>query len=71
MMRRISGKNRQRRVGHRRSDVEGTTVRPALAWYFVCFVCNAKWFGARQSGVCPRCGAETTTTERLIPPWLR
>ena len=44
-------------------------VRPTREWYFVCAQCEAKWFSPKQQTVCPRCQAESTSNERLLPPW--
>ena len=45
--------------------------RETATWYFVCAVCEAKWFFPENDGVCPRCGAESTSNENIVPPWRR
>ncbi len=40
--------------------------------YFVCGLCNAKWFSAGIIQMaCPRCGQHTVSRERARPPWKR
>jgi hypothetical protein len=42
----------------------------ALAsWYFVCDRCNAKWFAAKKSMRCPRCGRRESSDEQFFFPW--
>lgn len=36
-------------------------------FYFVC-PCEAKFFKNYDSAICPRCGKELRSTEKLIPP---
>lgn len=38
-------------------------------FYFVCTKCEAKFFKPYDSAVCPRCGNEVHSTEKLNPPW--
>ena len=38
-------------------------------WYFVCRVCNAKWFASDRVNRCPRCGTPAVATEKIVPPW--
>lgn len=70
MTRRQNRNSERRRIDARRCRSDGVARQP-VAWYFLCPVCDAKWFAARERSICPRCGARTTTTERAVPPWLR
>jgi hypothetical protein len=49
---------------------EGETAR-SLRWYFVCPLCNAKWFHTERRHPCPRCGKVVVAADRLVPPWRR
>lgn len=44
------------------------TKEDASRFYHVCHHCMAKWFSNAVSR-CPRCGRQSLSTERLIPPW--
>ena len=44
-------------------------LRSAPQWYFVCARCEAKWFSRTKESTCPRCQLESTSSERLLPPW--
>lgn len=44
---------------------------PAANYYFVCGICNAKWFAATPRAHCPRCDGRSFSGERQTPPWLR
>lgn len=37
--------------------------------YFVCEICDAKWFAPPRSMACPRCGNDAISSDRQIPPW--
>lgn len=37
--------------------------------YFVCEMCNAKWFAERELMQCPRCGSLAASTEKKPIPW--
>lgn len=43
----------------------------AVDWYFVCAICEAKWFAPTNTADCPRCGATSKSNERIMPPWIQ
>lgn len=40
-------------------------------FYHACRRCTAKWYAPMARMQCPRCGAESLSTERMVPPWMR
>ena len=40
-------------------------------WYFVCRICDAKWFHMKRRSDCPRCSRHSASRERLPVPWLK
>ncbi len=42
---------------------------PARSFYFVCVMCNAKWFAKQTHCGCPRCGRSSISHEQQVLPW--
>lgn len=42
-----------------------------IPFYFVCSLCDAKWFAETPAAWCPRCRTSSTSNERLTPPWWK
>jgi len=40
-------------------------------YYFVCVKCGAKFFHDKNREICPRCGAELTSSDEQLPPWVQ
>ncbi len=38
-------------------------------FYFVCEMCNAKWFQRQTASVCVRCSRYAESSDRRNPPW--
>jgi hypothetical protein len=45
--------------------------RRQVPFYFVCLVCEAKWFAETQRSTCPRCRTSRLSNEQLTPPWWK
>jgi hypothetical protein len=43
----------------------------SIPFYFVCELCDAKWFAETRTAHCPRCRTRNSSRERLIPPWRK
>lgn len=41
----------------------------SIPFYFLCGLCDAKWFAEARAACCPRCRTPGRSQEQVAPPW--